>query len=97
MHRAAGMLFPSRAEGYGLPPIEAAALGTPVVCAPLPIYRETLGDIPIYASPDDRYLWARKIIGLTADHRAGHSAGMHARAFRPPTWDMHFKTVFTVL
>ena len=94
---AAGMLFPSRAEGYGMPPIEAAALGAPVVCAPLPVYRETLGDIPIYLSLQDRYSWVRKIIGLTADHRAGHSAGMHTRAFRPPTWDMHFKTVFTVL
>ncbi|WP_296766053.1 glycosyltransferase family 1 protein [Sediminimonas sp.] len=95
--RAAGMLFPSRVEGYGLPPIEAAALGTPVVCAPLPVYREILGDIPIYVSPKDRYPWRRTIIGLMADHEAGHSAGRHARPFQPPTWDMHFKTVFTVL
>ncbi len=96
LRRSAGMLFPSLAEGYGLPPAEAAALGIPVICAPLPVYREVLGDIPIYVSLQDRYLWARKIIGLTAEHRAGQSAGMRRHAFHSPTWDSHFKAVFTV-
>lgn len=95
LRRSAGMVFPSLAEGYGLPPAEAAALGIPVICAPLPVYGEILGDIPIYVSLQDRYLWTRKIMGLTAEHKAGQSAGMRKHAFQPPTWDAHFKAVFT--
>ncbi|WP_037374026.1 glycosyltransferase family 4 protein [Sediminimonas qiaohouensis] len=96
LRRSAGMLFPSVAEGYGLPPAEAAALGVPVICTPLSVYHEILGDIPIYLSLQDRYLWKTRIIGLTAEYWAGKSAGMRRHAFQPPTWDSHFKIVFTV-
>ena len=39
---ARAMIFPSEAEGYGLPPIEATMLGTPVICMDLAVYHETL-------------------------------------------------------
>jgi len=42
---ARALLFPSKVEGFGLPPLEAAALGTQVLCSDLPIYREFLGNI----------------------------------------------------
>lgn len=37
------LVYPSREEGYGLPPVEAAACGTPSVLTPLSVFRETLG------------------------------------------------------
>lgn len=37
------LVYPSRDEGFGFPPTEAAACGTPSVCTPLPVFRETLG------------------------------------------------------
>ncbi|WP_176244083.1 glycosyltransferase family 4 protein [Pseudoruegeria aquimaris] len=92
MAGARAMLFPSLAEGYGLPPIEAAALGVPVVCNTLPVYRETLGDIPIYADASDQYQWVhtvRKLAEASVPERKNSADG-----FRPPQWRDHFATVF---
>lgn len=43
---AAVLAFPSAAEGFGLPPLEAFAAGVPVVASDLPVTREVLGDDP---------------------------------------------------
>ncbi|MBY6159715.1 glycosyltransferase family 4 protein [Mameliella alba] len=93
---SAGMLFPSFAEGYGLPPVEAAALGVPVLVNDLPIYREVLGDIPVYADVTDRYRWRNEISRMAADHRTGQARAEQAPRFSPPTWEAHFKTVLTL-
>ncbi|WP_425100758.1 glycosyltransferase family 4 protein [Tropicibacter sp. S64] len=91
-----GLLFPSLAEGYGLPPIEAAALGVPVLCNDLPVYREVLGDIPVYADVSDRYLWAHQIHRLATLGR--RDVGMrNPGGWGPPTWEAHFKTVLTMI
>ncbi len=50
---AALYLYPSRFEGFGLPPLEAMLHGTPVASSsrgPLP---EVLGDAAMYFNPDD--------------------------------------------
>jgi len=50
---AAVFVYPSRYEGFGLPPLEAMACGTPVVttrCASLP---EVVGEAGLVVSPDD--------------------------------------------
>ncbi len=89
---AAGVLFPSVAEGYGLPAIEAAAAGVPLICADLPVYREVLKDIPVYASLKDSYLWQRRITTLA---RGGQTARRtDAEAFEAPDWTQHFNKVF---
>ncbi|WP_417740651.1 glycosyltransferase family 4 protein [Salipiger sp.] len=95
---SAGLLFPSLAEGYGLPPMEAAGLGVPVLTSNLSVLREVLGDIPVYAPVADRYLWAQLITTMAEDHRAGQGAAPDAAAaFAPPSWEAHFETVFTLI
>jgi len=41
---AAAFVFPSRQEGFGLPPLEAMACGAPVVCAEAASLPEVVGD-----------------------------------------------------
>jgi glycosyltransferase involved in cell wall biosynthesis len=50
---ARALVFPSDDEGFGLPPVEALACGTPVVCTDIPALREVLGDRATYADFDE--------------------------------------------
>jgi glycosyltransferase involved in cell wall biosynthesis len=50
---ADAFVFPSFREGFGLPPLEAMACGTPVVASDRPAMPEILGDAALYASPRD--------------------------------------------
>jgi glycosyltransferase involved in cell wall biosynthesis len=46
-------IFPSRSEGFGLPPLEALAAGVPVAAANTSSLPEILGDAADYFAPDD--------------------------------------------
>ncbi|MEO0400794.1 MAG: glycosyltransferase family 1 protein [Pseudomonadota bacterium] len=84
-----GVVFPSHAEGFGLPLTQAVMQGVPVIANDLPVFREIVGEIPVYASVSDRYLWLNKIKELAAT-----SPGVSkSPQFQPPGWDAHFKIV----
>jgi glycosyltransferase involved in cell wall biosynthesis len=59
---AAAVVLPSRAEGFGLPVIEAMACGTRVVCSDLPVLREVAADVPIYCDPADPSSFAQGML-----------------------------------
>lgn len=88
---ASALLFPSLAEGFGLPPAEAAALGAAVIANDLPSVREMLGERAVYLSTADPYSWRKQI-----EQTIKAPPDKKAEPFRPPSWEAHFKIVFTM-
>ncbi|MFN3936792.1 MAG: glycosyltransferase [Gemmobacter sp.] len=94
---ATALLFPSRAEGFGLPPAEAAAAGLAVVSAPLPSVREVLGDYPVYVDASDGYAWQETILRLASgDARPRAEGAGRDETVRLPTWAAHFRQVLSL-
>ncbi len=67
-YRAAAVLaYPSRHEGFGLPPIEAMAHGLPVVAGDAGAIPETIGDAGLRVDPDDVDALAHALDSVLSD------------------------------
>ena len=66
-NRAVCLLFPSRYEGFGWPPIEAQACGCPVVASDIPPLAEVLGQSAALKPVDDEAGMADAIRRLASD------------------------------
>ena len=68
LYRAATcFVFPSLAEGFGLPVLEAMIRGVPVACSRIDPLEEVAGDAALYFEPTDVEDMARAIESLLAD------------------------------
>lgn len=64
---AVAFVFPSLYEGFGLPPLEAMACGTPVACAASPPLPEIVGDAALTFNPTDVAAMADALCRIVAD------------------------------
>jgi glycosyltransferase involved in cell wall biosynthesis len=86
VYRAASVFaFPSLAEGYGLPVVEAMAAGVPVVMSDIEVMAEVAGMAAVMVPPRDAAGWARAIMAVLRDPAlaarlitAGHTAAAAA-------------------
>jgi glycosyltransferase involved in cell wall biosynthesis len=68
---AAGLLFVSLGEGFGLPLVEAANHGIPILCSDLPVFREICGDYATYISGREPPKVADQIAAWWSRRQAG--------------------------
>lgn len=97
-HHAQALLFPSFAEGYGMPVIEALMQGLPVIASELETFREFAGNVPEYIDPIDGLRWLEMIAAYSlTDCPAREQQLTRMQNFRIPTWEAHFEQVETLM
>jgi glycosyltransferase involved in cell wall biosynthesis len=76
------LVFPSLTEGFGLPPLEAMALGTPTIVSDRGAIPEVCGDASIIVDALDVQAWTRAINTLSCDEdlRAHYIKAGYARS-----------------
>lgn len=91
---ARALLFPTFAEGYGLPLVEALSLKVPAIVSDLSVFHEIAGHIPEYLHPLDGLGWMKMIEEYSNEHSELRLAQLQRmEGFQVPSWDKHFKEV----
>jgi glycosyltransferase involved in cell wall biosynthesis len=94
---AQALLQPSFSEGFGLPPLEAMACGTPVMASNRPSMPEVLGDAALFVDPTDlaQMTDAMQILldDVTTRDQLVQRGTERARQFR---WDVAAKRMIEV-
>jgi glycosyltransferase involved in cell wall biosynthesis len=92
--RAALVLVPSEAEGFGLPVIEALACGAVVLASDLPVLREVGGDAVVYRPVGDVPAWAEAAGRLLDEPDAAPARAARVAHAARYTWAAHAGTIF---
>ncbi len=87
--RAALVLQPSDAEGFGLPVAEAMASAVPVVATDLPVLREIGGPAAVYCSVADVEKWSGTVCAMLRE-RLENPTAWHRRCQAALEWSSRF-------
>lgn len=87
LESARALVFPTLAEGCGLPILEALWRGLPFVCSDLPVLRENeAGGGGLFLPVNDREVWLQNLRQLLTDDRLWSQLAAAAAARPLPTW-----------
>jgi glycosyltransferase involved in cell wall biosynthesis len=91
---ARALLFPSFAEGYGMPLMESLMVGTPAIVSDIAVFREIASDIPEFLDPVDREGWLGMIKRYYTEPSAEREQQMQRIAkLKLPSWLDHFNQI----
>jgi glycosyltransferase involved in cell wall biosynthesis len=90
--KARALLFPSLAEGYGIPLVEALAVGLPVIANDLPVFREIGFGVPELLPASECEAWSKAILDYSSPTSVRREEQLQRMAaFTPYEWHNHFK------
>jgi len=69
MNGATAFLFPSWYEGFGVPPLEAAACGAPLIVSDIGAHREVLGEAALFVAPGEPEAWGKALARIVIEQR----------------------------
>jgi glycosyltransferase involved in cell wall biosynthesis len=98
---ARAVLFPSIYEGFGLPVVEAMALGTPVITSNVSSLPEIAGDAAILVDPYSIDSIREAIVAVDSDTELrcelSRRGKTQARKFSPSSYDVRLKELYSQL
>jgi glycosyltransferase involved in cell wall biosynthesis len=95
---ASALFFPSLYEGFGMPALEAAAAGTPVIASSIPVFHELLEDSPVYVDPKEPNEIAQAMISIiNGVNEASERIEIGKKLARQYTWEKVAERVSSVL
>jgi glycosyltransferase involved in cell wall biosynthesis len=91
--RAAVVLLPSEAEGFGLPVVEALACGAVPVVSDIPVLREVGGEAAVYCPVANGPRWLDAVNRLIVEPDAAPDRAVRIARARCFSWEKHAETI----
>lgn len=98
MNGATAFVFPSWYEGFGVPPLEAAACGAPLIVSDIGAHREVLADAALFVAPGEPEAWGKALSRIVVEH--GLDGQLRAKGFERAaaySWDKTAQIVLETL
>jgi glycosyltransferase involved in cell wall biosynthesis len=97
LHTSAALVTASKAEGFGIPIIEAMEHGTPVICSDIPILHEVASNAALYFNPDSAEEFTTQVRKLEKETLRKKLIDLGYRQSEKFSWDKSAKELMQAI